>query len=137
MAKVREIFGAGLPEEYQPRLQKLEARAAFASGEDEAGIRALENVVSSHPLDGEALLLAGDYYARSGQPEKARFRYEHAAKIESHRADAWVKQAQLLVTERKYPEAVELLRRAQQLQPRDSIQRYLERVEVAGARSGR
>jgi len=137
MAKAREIFGAGMPEEYQPRLQKLEARAAFASGEDETGIRVLESVTASNPLDGEALLLAGDYYARSGQPEKAKFRYEHAAKIESHRADAWVKQAQLLVTERKYPEAVELLRRAQQLDPRDNIQRYLDRIQVAGERSGR
>lgn len=56
-----------------------------------------------NPLDGEALLLAGDHYARTGQREKAEFRYDAAAKLEAFSADAFLKQAQLKVAQQKYP----------------------------------
>ena len=86
--------------------------------------------------DGEALLLAGDFYARNGQAEKAEMRYDTAAKLEGFQADAYVKHAQLLVQSQKYAQAVELLRKAQKAKPRDNVQRYLEKVEQL-ARAGR
>jgi len=81
------------------------------------------------PLDGEALILLGQNYARKGDAEKAVFYYERAASIESFEADAKIRHAQLLVGNGKYDEALPLLRRAQQLNPRDNIQKYLEQVE--------
>jgi tetratricopeptide (TPR) repeat protein len=136
-AKIRGTHSADLDEEEQMRWLKLEARVAMATGEGDDGIRVLEEIIGRNPMDGEALLLAGDYYARNDQRERAEFRYASAAQIEAYRADAWVKHAQLLVQERKYPEALELLRRAQRLQPSDAVQRYLERVEVAAAQAVR
>jgi len=114
---------------------KLEARVAMATGQGEKGIGTLEAIVERSPLDGEALLLAGDYYARNGQPEKAEFRYDAAAKMEAHAPDAFLKHAQLKVQQQKYTEAVELLRRAQKAKPRDSVARYLDRVEQVAARA--
>lgn len=117
------------------KLLKLEARVAMSTGRGDKGIATLEAIVQRSPLDGEALLLAGDYYARNGQPEKAEFRYDAAAKLEAHAPDAFLKHAQLKVQQQKYTEAVELLRRAQKAKPRDSVARYLERVEQVAARA--
>jgi tetratricopeptide (TPR) repeat protein len=137
MAKIREIYGVGLSPEDELRSLRLEARIAMGREEGRKAITLLEQITERNPTDGEALLLAGDYYARNGEPERAEIRYESAAKVEGYSADAWVKHAQLLVQQRKYPEAVELLRRAQKLQPRDNIQDFLERVQVAAQRAGR
>lgn len=124
-----------LPGEIQKKLLRLEAKVAMATGSGEEAIRILEALVVQDPLDGDALLLAGDYYARSGEREKAEYRYEMAAKLEGYEPDALVKHAQLLVQMQKYSQAVELLRKAQKVEPRDAIQRYLEKVEQV-ARSG-
>ncbi|MCC6232264.1 MAG: tetratricopeptide repeat protein [Verrucomicrobiales bacterium] len=121
--------------EEELRFLKLDARVAMAAGDAERGIRILEEVVERSPLDGEALLLAGDHYARNGQPEKAEFRYDAAGKLEKFAPDALLKHAQLKVQQQKYPQAVELLRRAQKLKPRDTVARYLERVEQVAARA--
>lgn len=135
-ALLEKIRGLGsLAGDAELKLLKLEARVAMATGQGEKGIATLEAIVERSPLDGEALLLAGDYYARNGQPEKAEFRYDAAGKLESHAPDAYLKQAQLKVQQQKYTEAVELLRRAQKAKPRESVARYLERVEQVAARA--
>ena len=85
--------------------------------------------INSSPLDGEALILLGQHSARSEDYEKAVFYYERAASLEKHEADAKVRHAQLLVGQGKYTEALPLLRRAQDLKPRDDVQKYLEQVE--------
>ena len=51
----------------------------MATGEGEKAIKTLEQIIEKDPLDGEALLLAGDYYAKNDQREKAEFRYQTAA----------------------------------------------------------
>jgi tetratricopeptide (TPR) repeat protein len=135
--QIRTTYGSALSDEDQARLQRLEARAALGLGNGEQAIARLEEIIRRNPLDAEAQLLAGDYYARNDQREKADFRYQAAANVDAFRAEAWVKQAELRVQTRDYVEAAELLRKAQKLRPRDHIQRYLEKVELAAARSVR
>ncbi len=134
-AKVRGT-AATLSAEEDMKLLKLESKVAMATGEGEKAIQTLEKIVERNPLDGEALLLAGDYYARNGQPEKAQFRYDTASKLDGFEADAFVKHAQLLVQSQKYAQAAELLHKAQKVKPRDNVQRYLDKVEQM-ARGGR
>ena len=55
--------------------------------------------------------------------------YERAAGIVAFEADAKVRHAQLLVGQGKYAEALPLLKRAQQVKPRDNIQQFLDQVE--------
>lgn len=133
LGRVRAVGGAEGDE--AGRLLRLEARVAFAEGRGEEGLRILETLAERNPLDGDALLLAGDHLARSGDAERAAFRYEAAAKIGGFEPDAYLKLAQLRVGQQKYTEAVELLRRAQKLKPRDNVARYLEKVEQAAARA--
>lgn len=135
--KVRDARDAGLSDDDRMKLLKLEAKVAMATGNGDKAIRTLEEIIAKNPLDGEALLLAGDYYAKNDQREKAEFRYQTAATLENFKADAWVKHAQLLVHEKKYVEAAELLKKAQKLKPREHIQRFLEKVEGVAGRSAR
>lgn len=110
-------------------LLKLRARIAVAEGAGEEEIKVLEEIVSLDPLDGEALILLGQHTARAGDFEKAAFYYERAESLEGFEADAKIRHAQLLVRQTKYTEALPLLRRAQDLKPREDVQKFLEQVE--------
>lgn len=135
LTRARELAGATPAREDELKLLRLEARVALGTGAGDTAIALLERLLQLNPLDGEALLLAGDYYKLRGDAERAAFRYDAAAKIEGFEATALVKHAQLLVENQQYTRAVELLRRAQKIQPREPVQRYLEKVEEVAARS--
>ena len=127
--KIKEHHQDAMSAEEEAKLLKLESQAAIANGEGEKALAVLEQIISKNPLDGEALLLAGEFYAQKGESEKAVFRYEMAAKISGFEADAWLKHAQLLVRQQKYNPALELLQKAQKTNPRDYVQKYLDEVE--------
>jgi tetratricopeptide (TPR) repeat protein len=133
-AKVRSS-GETLNPADELKLLKLESKVAMSTGAGDEAIKVLEQIIIRNPLDGEALLLAGDFYSKSEQREKAEFRYDSASKVQGFEADAFVKHAQLLVQTQKYTRAVELLHKAQKIKPRDNVQRYLEKVEQL-ARAG-
>lgn len=135
--KIRTTRAGSQTDSDELRLLKVEAKIAFGRGRSEEAIRILERVLEKDPLDGEALLLAGDYYAKAGDKQRAEFRYAAASKLPAYEADALVKQAQLLIQSQRYAQAIELLRKAQKLKPRDNVQRYLEKVEQVAARGRR
>ncbi len=112
------------------KLLKLQARLSMAEGGSSAEAAAvLEDIVKLDPLDGEALLLLGQHYSRQNEPDRAIFYYERAESLEAFEVNAKIRHAQVLVGLRRYGEAVPLLRRAQELKPREDVQRYLEQVE--------
>jgi tetratricopeptide (TPR) repeat protein len=127
--KIKEIKGAKLTTEQRKDMLKLRARLAVASGSGEEEAKVLEEIVEIDPLDGEALLLLGQHCERKGDFEKAVFYYERAAAIEDFEADALVRHGQLLVKKGKYDDAASKLKRAQQIKPRENVQKYLEQVE--------
>ena len=129
LAEVDRVFAGDLTDDERKDMLKMKARMAVArgAGEEEASI--LNEIVTLDPMDGEALILLGQYQARKGDAEQAVFLYERAAKIEKYEADAKVRHAQLLVGKGNYAEALPLLRSAQQIKPRENIQAYLEQVE--------
>ncbi len=110
-------------------LLKLRAQIAMSEGADEEQAKILEEIVKLNPLDGQAIILLGQYYERKGESEKAVFYYERAESLETFEADAKVRHAQLLVKQEKYNEALPLLRRAQQINNREDVQKYLDQVE--------
>lgn len=112
------------------KLLKLQARLSMAEGDSSgAAVAVLEDIVQLDPLDGEALLLLGQHYSRQNEPDRAIFYYERAESLEAFEVNARIRHAQVLVGLRRYGEAVPLLRRAQELRPREDVQRYLEQVE--------
>ncbi|MEJ5237953.1 MAG: tetratricopeptide repeat protein [Limisphaera sp.] len=124
---IHRVEGA-LPPAVQNQRLRLHARWLWAEGKAEAALERLEECLRRFPADGQALLLAGDWYAHAGDREKAEFRYQAAAQIEAVAPDALVKHAQLLVRHQEYRRAAELLQRAQRLRPREPVQRYLDEV---------
>ncbi len=127
---VRRAAPAALDEAAQQRWLKLEARLAAARGEsDERQIELLEEIVRLNPLDGEALILLGQRYAAAGDVERAILLFERAAGLDAFAAEATLRHAQQLVRQRRYADAVPLLKRSIELKPRDDVARYLEQVE--------
>ncbi len=129
--KVREIHKGKMSDEEELQLLKLESKAAIASDEGDKAVKVLEQIVSKNPLDGEALLMLGDYYKTAAEVEKAEERYNRAAKLDDFRATANLKIGQLLVMQRKYQVALEFLDKSLKEKPSDSIQRYRDAVERA------
>lgn len=111
------------------RVMKLEAKIGMAEGREKEAIELLAKVAEQDPLDGETLLLLGSHYQKEGNNEKAAFYYETASGIEAHEADAKVRLAQLYTGMGKYADAIPLLKRAQDIKPRDSVAKFLEDLE--------
>ena len=124
-----ELRGDRLDEAARMDILKLRARLAVAGGASEEEIAILQEIVALDPLDGEALILLGQHAQRAGENERAVFYYERAQSLEAFEANAKVRHGQLLVSEGKYPEALNLLRSAQTLEPREHVQQYIEQVE--------
>lgn len=131
VAGIKSLCGETLDEADRKELLKTEARLAAARGATDDEARILEEVVGLDPLDGDALILLGQYYGRKGDVEQAIFQFERAAGIEAFEADARVRHAQLLVNLGRFSEAVPLLKRAQSIRPRENLQQYLEQIERA------
>ncbi len=129
LARLAELHPR-MEEADQRKLLKLEARLGMADGggSDEAAA-ILEELVKLDPLDGEAQLLLGQHYARKGEPDHAILCFERAESIEAFEVNARLRHAQTLVGMGRYGDALPLLRRVQELKPRDDIARYLEQVE--------
>ena len=79
--------------------------------------------------DGRTMIELGHYYRKAGEADRAILYFERAEDLEAVEADAKVGHAQVLVGVGKYEEALPLLRRAQALDQRESIQTYLDHVE--------
>ena len=127
---IRAAKGTTLDEADTRKILKLDARLALAANAGGADAAAtLEEVLKLDPLDGEALMLLAGHYASNGQPDKAMLYYERAAGIEQHAANARVRHAQIFVSQSRYPEAIQLLRQAQEIKPREDVARYLEQIE--------
>jgi len=135
-AHVREVAGDRMEDADRRRLLKLEARISMAEGGGTAETaKVLEEILQLDPLDGDALMLLGQHYSRQGEPDRAIFYYERAESLEAFEVNARVRHAQVLVGMGRYADALPLLRRAQELKPREDVARYLEQVDrIAKAR---
>jgi tetratricopeptide (TPR) repeat protein len=127
--KIESLNGNNLSETDRKDLLKLRAQIAVAEGSGEEQVKVLEEIVALDPLDGQALILLGQHHGRSDDFEKAVFYFERAENLEKFEADAKVRHAQLLVKQGKYAGAMPLLRRAQDIKPREDVQKYMEQVE--------
>ena len=129
-AHIRQVLDARMDENEKRKVLKLEARLSMAEGVSSPETAAvLEEIVKLDPLDGEALLLLGQHYARQNEPDRAILCYERAESIESYEVNARLRHAQVLVGLARYAEALPLLRRVQEIKPRDDVARYLAEVE--------
>lgn len=129
VARLRELGGGELDATQQLRVLRLQSKLALASGEDAAAAKVMEDILVRDPLDGEIMLLLANFYGKSGDLDKAEALFGRAAKITGKEAEAQVKHAQLLAKHKRYDRAIELLKRALELQPEERLQRYLDGLQ--------
>jgi tetratricopeptide (TPR) repeat protein len=130
VARIHQHWDAQMAPEDRRKILKLQARIDSSEGGGTKETAALlEEIVQIDPLDGDALLLLGQYWQRKDDPDRAMFYYERAEGIEKFEQTAKVRHAQVLVGLQRYADAVPLLRRSQEIKPRDDIARYLEQAE--------
>ncbi len=135
VAKAKEVIDAGTDDKQKVDLLRLQAKLEAARGNAVASAEILEKVVEKDPLDGASLLALGKHYAETknengeDQSAKAIFYYERAQGIEAFEADANLRLAQLLVTQGKFNDAIPLLKRAQDIKPRESVAKFLDDLE--------
>jgi len=138
LERIRQKAGTRLDAAQTLESLRLQSRIQLATDRATEAIKTLEQIVTREPLDGESLLLLGDGYARlrsndaeqrQEQLARAVMYYERAEKVAGYTHRALLQHAQLLVAEREYAKALPLLRRAQQIEPRNEVARYLEQVE--------
>ncbi len=127
--RVTAAAGKDLKPADQRKLLKLEAKIDMAANKQDQAAKTLEQVVSLDPLDGDALIMLGQYYQGRNENEKAIARYEQAASVPEHEHVAKVRHAQLLVSIGKYDQVVPLLKRALEVKQSDSVARFLEDIE--------
>ena len=124
-----------MDDEVKKRILKLEARIAANEGmTEDQHAEILKRIVKLDPLDGEALILLGQYYGRKDKVEDAVFCFERAAGIEKFEADACLRHGQLLVKNGRYDESLVMLKRSVEIKQRDDVQRYIEQVERVARR---
>lgn len=127
--RVTKSAGTALKDADRRKLLKVGAKIDMAEGREDDAAKILEQIVTLDPLDGDALLLLGQYYQRKNENEKAAARFEQAASVPEFEHQAKVRHAQLLVGTGKYDQAIPLLKRAQEIKQSDSVGRFLEDLE--------
>ncbi|MGE9294047.1 MAG: tetratricopeptide repeat protein [Puniceicoccales bacterium] len=120
-----------LTEDDQIELLLLKAQVARKEGNDEQAKQAFADIVERDPLNGEALMELASYEQGAGNTAKAMFLYGNAAKVDGFEFKALLSQARIKVSERKFDEAIPLLRTALQYKDDERVAQFLERVERA------
>lgn len=129
LAKAKLATEGKLDKEAEAKLLKVEARLQMSAGKGEQAAPILHRVVELDPLDGGALMLLGQHYADRSDAVKAASFYERAIKIKETEADALIRLAQLHIGSGKLADALPLLKRSQEVKPRDSVQRLIQDLE--------
>jgi len=131
LERTRSSFASSLSEEDKLWMLRLQAQIALATDQGEKVIPILEELIQRDPLDGQALLLLGEFYSNKDDFEshaRADMFFERAAKVEQWQVRALISHARSYVSRKDYGKAIPLLERAQVLEPQEYIGRYLEQV---------
>lgn len=136
--RVEARFGASLQGADALLLRSLQARLALIRGDDSAAEQAYLAIQRSDPMHGPAYLELGMLYASQGRHAEAALQFETAAVVSASAApDALLRHAEMLVQQGRFRDALPLLRRSMQLNPRESVLQYTERVERAAEAAAR
>lgn len=128
---IRKTYAKNTPKEQDTRLLRMESHIAMSDGDIDVFIPILERLIENDPLDGEALMMLADHYTSQATIDgfsRADLYYERTAKIPDIEVKALISWARSYVAREQYGKAIPLLERANTLEPRPFITRYLEGV---------
>lgn len=134
LRSIETRYGKKLSNDDELEVLTLEAKIARAQGRVKEAAKLLESIVERDGTRGEALLELAAYYESQGDDARALLLLERAQRLEAFEYPALLEQAQLLVSERKYGEAAELLRQALEIKREPRVVAFLSHVEEAARR---
>lgn len=113
------------------RLDYLNALAELRmlQGAGSEVVALLEEVIEVQPMNGSALLTLGRQLNSMGDYEQAAYFFSRAATVSDFRSRALLEHGRMLVAQKDFEKALPLLQEAQDLNPSDSLKRYIEAVE--------
>jgi len=109
----------------------MESHIAMNDGATDVFIPILEKLIQNDPLDGDSLMMLADHYTSQDTIEgyaRADLFYERVVKIQDVEVKGLIAWARSYVAREQYGKAIPLLERANTLDPKDFIGRYLEQV---------
>lgn len=130
---IQKRYARSMDTDAELRLLTLRGKLARAQGRDKEAVKVLESIVERDGTNGDALLELAKYYHEHGSEEKALLYVERAQNLQAYEYEALLQHAQMRVAERDYRKAAELLRSALEIKREPRVERYLARVEQAGA----
>lgn len=129
---IEQSYAKRMTPDDRKAMKLIQARIALAQGQDAEQANILEEVIQLDPLDGEALVLLGQYHAKTENWDRAIAMYEQAANLSDTAIQfkALIGHAQVLVKTAKVDQAKPLLRQALQIKDNASVREYLESLEA-------
>lgn len=129
LAKAKATSDKQLPKEVEAKMLKVEARLQMSAGKGDAAAPILQRVVELNPMDGSALMLLGQHFADAKDGVKATAYYERATKIKETEPDALIRLAQMNIADGKLADALPMLKKSNDLKPRDGVQKLIQDLE--------
>ncbi|MDC3335991.1 tetratricopeptide repeat protein [Opitutales bacterium] len=126
--KIENTFGSNYSTEDEKEVLLLKAEILKATGKTEESTIILRRVVASHPLEGKALIMLGQHAWEQNDYALASLHFERAAKIKDSEVNALIEHGRMLVSQRDYQKAVQLIDQAERISPQPRIKRYLESI---------
>jgi len=128
---IRRTYGNNIDKEQDTRLLRMESHIAINEGDTDTFIPILERLIENDPLDGDALMMLADHYTSLDTIEgyaRADLYYDRVVKIPEVEVKGLIAWARSYVAREQFGKAIPLLERANTLDPKDFIGRYLEQV---------
>ncbi|MCF3650663.1 tetratricopeptide repeat protein [Synoicihabitans lomoniglobus] len=116
----------------KPRLF-ANAELAVAEGNWTAAQQAYATILNREPLNPYALLGNGHAYAELGDAARAEFAFENALQVPAAEHRACLELANLALADRRFPRAVQMLNRADALEPSSAIRSQIARINNLAA----
>ncbi|MFT5030188.1 MAG: tetratricopeptide (TPR) repeat protein, partial [Candidatus Binatia bacterium] len=108
-----------------------EAQIELEIGDKQKGLATLQKELETDPLNGQSLLLVGEYYLSTDDHEKAELYFERALSVSNVQVEARISLGRLAVEQRKLTEAIEHLRKAQDIRPSSNVERFIAAIQKA------
>lgn len=112
------------------RMVRAKAILELETGDRASGAKLLEDWTRREPLDGAALILLARFRSESNQTPEAEMLLEQAERIPESSADAYYDHARIRIGASDYEKGLELLRKSQEIRPRESLAQYIVAIQA-------
>lgn len=117
------------PTDVHQQIKLLRARVNFNLGKTEGVEAPLKELIEQDPLNGEALILMGEYAMSKSEYEDAEYYFERATHIQGHEAVAFESLGRLFIEKRDYKQAIPYFEKAIKINNAEYLIQYLNRIK--------